>query len=101
MAELVDQRQLSLTGLTGSTGSSGTGPTGPTGRTGPTGATGNTGAPGFATNTGATGPGALPLTRQRFIDAGTAASVHNGSYPQPFASITQFMASRTNVSSDD
>lgn len=91
MAELIDQRQLSLTGFTG--GSGGTGATGPTG---PAGTASNTGATGA---TGSTGPGTLPLTRQRFIDQGTSSTVHNGSFAQPFSSITQFLRSRTNTTS--
>lgn len=95
MAELIDQRQLSLTGFTGSTGTGGTGPTGATGPAGTASSTGATGA------TGATGPGALPLARQRFIDAGTTSNAHNGSFAQPFLSITQFLNSRVPASVAD
>ena len=79
---------------TGSTGPTGAGSTGPTGATGPAGSASSTGA------TGATGPAgsATPLTRQRFIDAGTSSPTHNGSSAQPYASITQFMAARPNTS---
>lgn len=97
MAELIDQRQLALTGTTGSTGSGGTGPTGATGPngTGPTGRTGATGA------TGATGPGALPLVRQKIIDKDTTSPSHNGAISSPYASITTFLAGRGNTSVAD
>ena len=82
---------------TGSTGPTGAGSTGPTGATGPAGSASATGA------TGATGPASAvtPLTRQRFIDAGTTSPTHNGSIAQPYSSITQFMSGRPNTSVAD
>jgi hypothetical protein len=49
------------------------------------------------------GPGAasVPLSRQRFIDGDTAQLGLNGSVADPFKTIAQFMASRTNASVDD
>jgi hypothetical protein len=102
-----------FTGPTGATGAPGsatntgaTGPTGMTGFTGPAGtaaSTGATGATGTAGPTGATGAAGTssPLTRQRFIDAGTLSATHTGAIGQPYASITQFMSGRGNASIAD
>lgn len=43
----------------------------------------------------------VPLTRQRFIDGGTVQPGLNGSVAEPFKTVAQFMASRTNVSVQD
>lgn len=47
------------------------------------------------------GGGIVPLSRQKFIDGGTAQTGLNGSIAQPFKTIAQFTASRGNASVQD
>jgi hypothetical protein len=50
---------------------------------------------------GGSGSAIVPLTRYRFIDGGTVQAGLNGSVAEPFKTIAEFMASRSNASVAD